>query len=445
MRRGSTEIRTWYSDVPSNVSIPTITGFLVLIVAVFGFGAWAGTAPIDGAVVAPGTFVATGQNKHVQHLEGGVIDEILVREGDVVEPGQTMIRLDETAPKAQLRRLVLRLFGLKAMEARLHAAAELKEEIAFADDLTATTTDPDIHEIIGVQRVTFQTRRDTLTSQIEVHQRGIAALRERINGYQAQFNAIGDQLEYVAEEMEAKNELLRKGHLKKPEILALQRAQAKLEGEAGRLRAEIGDAKEQIARTERLIAHEKKVYVQEAVDQLQGVEGELQDVRQRIRSAQNVLDRVDIIAPVKGVVVALRYHTSGGVIEPGKDILELLPIGDELIIEAEVRPQDIENVKKGQEAVVRLSALSQRVTPMIPGEVIYVSADTLADERRGALSREDVYVARIRLDSAMAGELNFHPTPGMPTEVYIRTGERTFLTYLLQPVVNSMSRAFRES
>ena len=143
-------------------------------------------------------------------------------------------------------------------------------------------------------------------------------------------------------------------------------------------------------------------------------------------------------------LVLMKYFTPGGVIEAGKDILELLPIGDELIIEAQVRPQDIDNVKIGQEAIIRLNALNQRITPMIPGKVVYVSADTLPQDKKGVLSREDIYIARVRLDSVKAAEMNFYPTPGMPTEVYIKTGSRTFFEYIILPVVNSMSRAFRE-
>lgn len=442
----SKEVQLWYKDVPRNIRTPSFLGFGVLVVAVFGFAAWASTAPIDGAVVAPGSFVATGQNKIIQHLEGGIIREILVREGDLVDAGQTMIRLDETAPKAKLRRLTLRHSRQKATQTRLRAEAQFKSELAFPESLTTLASDPDIKAILDTQQLAFRARQDKLTSEIAVLKQGIAAFRERMTGSEAQLKAIGEQLAFIAEELKSKNALHEKGLLRKSEILALQRSEARLRGEAGRLRAEIGDVKERIARTERQITRTKYLQVQKAVEELHDVESELKDVREQIRAARNVVERIDLNAPVKGIVVKMRYHTSGGVIEPGKDILELLPVRDELIIEAQIRPQDIDNVRQGQEAYIRLTALSQRITPMIPGKVIYVSADTLPDDKKGRLAQQDVYVARIRLDAGRASEVDsFNPTPGMPTEVYIKTGQRTFFKYLTQPIIDSMSRAFRES
>ncbi|MGI9382527.1 MAG: HlyD family type I secretion periplasmic adaptor subunit [Methyloligellaceae bacterium] len=446
MTQSAKDTKLWYANVPRNINTPTKLGFVVIVVAVFGFTAWASTAPIDGAVVAPGSFVATGQNKIIQHLEGGIIREILVREGDLVEAGQTLIRLDETAPKAKLRRLYLRFSRQTATEARLRAEARFDSKISFPESLTSLASDPDIKALLDTQQLTFQARQDKLTSEIAVLRQGIAAFRERMTGSQSQLKAIGEQLAFIAEELKSKSVLHKKGLLRKSEILAIQRSEARLRGEAGRLRAEIGDVKERIARTERQITRTRYQQVEKAVEELHEVESEIKDIRERIRAARNVVERIDLNAPVKGIVIKMKYHTAGGVIEPGKDILELLPVRDELIIEAQIRPQDIDNVRKGQAAFIRLTALSQRVTPMLPGEVIYVSADTLPDDKKGRLSREDIYIARIRLDGNKAAEVEeFHPTPGMPTEVYIKTGQRTFFKYLTQPIIDSVSRAFRES
>ena len=174
--------------------------------------------------------------------------------------------------------------------------------------------------------------------------------------------------------------------------------------------------------------------------------GELVDVRERMLGAKGVLDRTRILAPVSGIVVKLRYHTQGGVVEAGKNIMELLPINDELIIEARLRPQDIDSVKHGQKAMVRLTALSQRITPMISGDVIYLSADTLADEKKSQqVGPTDIYIVRVKLNSEERRKIpDFSPTPGMPAEVYIKTSERTFFQYIVKPIQDSMSRAFRE-
>jgi HlyD family secretion protein len=228
--------------------------------------------------------------------------------------------------------------------------------------------------------------------------------------------------------------------------MVLQRSRANLEGEVGRIMGDIGDAKERIARSHEQINGVRKTAIKTAVEQMHEVRGELVDVRERMASAKGILDRVRITAPVRGVVVKLRYHTQGGVIEAGKNIMEILPIQEELIIEARVRPQDIDSVKHGQHAMVRLTALNQRITPMVSGDVIYLSADTLADEKKSQqVGPTDVYIVRVKLNSAEALSVpGFSPTPGMPAEVYIKTSERTFFQYLAKPIHDSMVRAFRE-
>jgi HlyD family secretion protein len=202
-----------------------------------------------------------------------------------------------------------------------------------------------------------------------------------------------------------------------------------------------------MARGREQIAAARKAAIKTAVEQLHDVRAELGDVRERIRTARGVLDRIQIVAPVRGVVVKLRYHTPGGVIEAGKNIMEILPLQTEVIIEARIRPQDIDHVKRGQHAMVRLTALNQRLTPIIAGQVVYVSADAVPDEKKGVQQApSDIYLARIALDPKEATSIPaFTPTPGMPAEVYITTSERTFFEYLTRPIRDSMARAFREN
>jgi len=446
MAPGTLKERPWYADIPRSARTPTLLGIVILGVSVLGFGVWGGTAPIAGAVVASGMFVATGQNKIIQHLEGGVIREIAVREGDRVQPGQILLHLDETAPRAELRRLELRHLRLLAMDARLQAEMREQSDISFPSDILAAPDDPDAITIVENQRLTFEARRKALDSEIATIREGINALQERINGSKIQVAGVHEQLKLLNEEIEAKNHLLKSGYVRKPELLVLQRAYANLQGEVGRLQGEMGDARERIARANEQIVGARKTAIKTAVEQLHEVRSELNDVRERIRSARGVLDRVDITAPVKGVVVKLRYHTAGGVIEAGKNIMELLPLDAELIIEVRIRPQDIDSVRRGQHAMVRLTALSQRITPMISGEVIYLSADALPDEKKGTQQAQtDIYVARVKLDALEASALHgFTPTPGMPADVFITTVERTFFEYLTKPIRDSMARAFRE-
>jgi HlyD family secretion protein len=446
MSYGSAGGQLWYADIPRSARTPILFGIVVLTVSVLGFGVWGGTAPIAGAVVTSGMFTATGQNQIIQHLEGGVIREIAVREGDIVEPGQVLIYLDETAPKAELRRLELRHARLTAMDTRLTTEMREGTELSFPSTIVAAAQDADIATILDNQKLAFEARRQMMESEIATVKDGINALQERVEGSKIQIAGVREQLRLLDEEIEAKSHLLKSGYVRKPELLALQRAYANLQGEVGRLQGEMGDAKERIARGWEQIAGVKKTAIKTVVEQLHDVRAELNDVRERIRSAKGVLDRIRIVAPVKGIVVKLRYHTPGGVIEAGKNIMEILPLQAELIIEVRVRPQDIDNVKREQHAMVRLTALSQRVTPMIAGKVIYVSADALPDEKKGTQqAQSDIYVARVKLDAIEAAAVHgFTPTPGMPAEVYITTSERTFFEYLTKPIRDSMARSFRE-
>jgi HlyD family secretion protein len=425
----------------------TLFGSVVIAGTVLGFGVWGGTAPIAGAVVASGIFVATGQNKVIQHLEGGVIREIAVREGDMVEPQQLLINLDDTAPKAELRRLQLRYTRLQAMDVRLKTEMQDNAELAFPADILEAAHDPDVALIIDSQKLTFEARRQSLNSEIATIKEGINALQERVEGARLQMTGVREQLRLLAEEIEAKSILLKSGFVRKPELLALQRAEANLQGELGRLQGEMGDARERMARGLEQIAAARKAAVKTAVEQLHDARAEFNDVRERIRTAKGVLERIQIVTPVKGVVIKLRYHTPGGVIEAGKNIMEILPVQAEVIIEVRVRPQDIDHVKRGQSAMVRLTALNQRLTPTVGGQVIYVSADAVPDEKKGAQQTpSDIYLARIALDPREAAAISgFTPTPGMPAEVYITTSERTFFEYLTKPIRDSMARAFREN
>lgn len=435
----------WYDSLPRSTRFPTIAGIIVMAIMVMGFGVWGNTAPIAGAVVASGVFVATGQNKIIQHLEGGVIRDIHVREGDSVEQGQLLIELDSTTANTELRRLFLRSVRLTAIDTRLQAEMRELPEVIFPDELTKLDG-TEVKEILESQKQTFMARRNNMNSDIAGINESINALNERIQGSKVQLDGVRRQIKFIAEEIETKQYLLQTGLVRKPELLVLQRTQANLEGEVGRIMGDIGDAKERIAKAVEQINGVRKTAIKTAVEQMHEVRGELVDVRERMQSAKGVLDRVRITAPVKGVVVKLRYHTQGGVIEAGKNIMEILPLKDELIIEARVRPQDIDSVKHGQHATVRLTALNQRITPMVSGEVIYLSADTLADERKSQqVGPTDIYIVRVKLNNSEAAAIpGFSPTPGMPAEVYIKTSERTFFQYVVKPIHDSMLRAFRE-
>ncbi|KFC75700.1 Type I secretion membrane fusion protein, HlyD [Bosea sp. LC85] len=437
----------WYADVPRKTRWAKLSGTVIILMTIMGFGVWGNTAPISGAVIAQGVFVTTGQNKTIQHLEGGVIREILVREGDVVTPGQVLVQLDDTSARAELRRHSLKQMRLEAVEARLNTEAAGRTQLEFPAHLLASRFDPDVAAMLQSQTATFVARQNNIANEISAQQKGVDGLEERIAGSKAQLTAVAQQSALLKEELAGKQALLERGYIRKPDVLALQRNAANLRGEAGRIGGDIGDARERIARAVEQIDGVRKTAIKAASEQLQDVSADLNDIRERIHTVKGVLDRARIVTPVKGTVVKLRYHTAGGVIEPGKSIMEIVSLQEELVIEARVRPQDIDKIKHSQIATVRLSALNQRTTPMINGRVIYISADALPDERqRGYPNTSDLYVVRVRLDhSSVAAIQDFQPTAGMPAEVYIQTKERTFFEYLMQPLKDSMTRAFRET
>lgn len=434
---------TWYEEVPRSIARQSVVGVILLVVCFGGFGIWAGFAPLAAAVIAQGSFVATGQNKIVQHLEGGVIKEILVSEGDHVIEGQSLVQLDETSALANERQLFLRRARLDAIVARLTAQSEVQQSLAFPSELTGSAVDPEIAEILASQRLNFEASQRKLNSEIELLNNNIAALEFRVGGYEAQQQALTLQIRFLQDEYAGKKKLYEQGLLRKPEISAIQRAMAEADGQSGRLAAEIDETRAQMARYRQQKQQTLAAYRQAALDELQSVEAELDSVREQSRAAENVLRRATINAPVSGTVVRLYYHTAGGVIESGKSIAEILPSDVPLIIEAQIPRTKIDAVRTGQEATVRLTALNQRTTPVLTGTVYYVSADALREQSIQEV--REIYLARVRLPPGELARVHgFLPTPGMPAEVLIQTAERTFFDYLSKPIRDSMNRAFRE-
>src|ERR1700704_4105416 len=454
MRAEKDSIGEWHRGVPLSAKWPIFTGLAILVVGLGCFGVWAGVAPLNSAVVAPGTFVATGQNKLVQHFEGGIIREIAVKDGDVVEANQILIRMDDTAANAKLRRLVLKKYRLIALKARLEAEMNSLETIEIPAAFSGSARDPEVKAILERQRAELRARRASLATEERLLGKQIGGLEESIRGYQAQVQSTKDRIALFAEELKDKNSLLGQQLVRKSDVLAVRRSEAGLGGELGEYLGRIADSKERVAQANERIAQLHSTALRDAIKELRETEADLDDVEEQIRAAQDVVDRVDVRSPVLGIVVKKNFHTQGGVISGGAAILELLPVGDERIIEAHVNPKDISHVSVGQQALVRLSALNQRITPMVGASVIYVAADALADQLQAKTeklaegdTRRDFYVVRVRLDQddILRRMPEFIPTPGMPADVYIKTGERTFFEYIMKPVFDSFSRAFRET
>ena len=432
----------WHDDVPRSVSRHIIFGVVLMLAAFGGFGIWATQAPLAAAVISQGSFIATGRNKIVQHLEGGIIKGIFVAEGDMVTAGQVLVRMDETAALGQERELFLRQARLEVVKARYLAQYEQADELVYPQHLAELRADIEIATMMEGQTLGFNVAMQGLRNDIALLERSIDALAIRASGYVSQLEATQLQLEIMQEELTDKQSLLDQGLIRRTDVNVVRRAIAEAEGQIGRLTAEIAEIEEVRGRYTAQIKQRVGEHRDQALDEVNLAEAELDGIREQVRTAQEVLRRVEITAPVSGTIVRLYYHTAGGVVESGKAIAEILPSDEPLIIEAQIPRTEIDSVKIGFPATIRLSALNQRTTPVLNGTVYYVSADTVSDAGEAA---QEVYVARISIvPQELQRVSGFSPTPGMPAEIMIQTAERTFVQYLAKPIVDSMSRAFRE-
>ncbi len=433
----------WYSEVPRSIRYHSIIGLSVLAASFGSFGIWAGTAPLASAIIAQGSFVATGNNKVVQHLEGGIIKDMRVSEGDVVKEGDVLLTLDPTAALSNDRMLKLRRLRLEAVVARLRAEAAGDKDLKIPAVVMAEASDPDVGSIIQSQNIVFRSKQVKLEEQLNLIDKNIASLVFRFKGYSGQKDSFERQLSLLTEERDSKARLVKVGYMRKTDLLAIERAMADAMGDISRLQGELNESEAEIAkfRQEAVIAVNSNK--QAALDALESADSDLDSVREQAREAQGVLERTVIRSPVNGTVIRAYYHTAGGVITTGKPIMEILPAHVPLIIEAQVLRTSIDQLHEGQTAAIRLSALNRRTTPVLNGKVFYVSADSI--EENAGLQTKDVYIVRVEIpDSEIAKVHGFHPVPGMPADVLIQTSERTFFEYITKPITDSMSRAFKE-
>jgi HlyD family secretion protein/epimerase transport system membrane fusion protein len=406
-----------------------------------GFGSWAVLAPLSSAAIAPGTVKVESNRRTVQHLEGGIIAELDVRDGDSVQAGQVLIHLDPTRPAANHEALLHQYRSWRATQARLVAERDGRARIDFGKELLSQRQDPRIAEILTDQARIFETRRRSHEGQIEIFKQRIEQVGSQIRGLRAQVTSADQQLALITEETADVDALVGKGLERKSRLLALRRQAALLEGSRGEDQAEIARAEQTIGETKLQMISLADRQAAEVADQLKDVQARLTEMEMNLRAALDVLRRTDVRAPIAGTVVDLRYFTVGGVIDPGAPILDIVPESDPLVIEARVSPLDIDVVHADQPAQVRLTAFKQRRTPTLTGRVIQVSADRLAPEQPGMA----FYKAEVKIDAGELARLEGASLyPGMPAEVLIGTGDRTFADYLLSPVLDSLARAFRE-
>ncbi len=421
---------------------PIVVGVWAMIILFGVFGIWSVTAPISSAVVARGQIVVFSNKKTIQHLEGGIISEILVKEGDLVTEGQPLLKLNDTSAKARSEMVLSQLRVAKASELRLLAERDDLPEVKFNDPRLQDIKNPEIVKIIQGQAQLFQSKRNALIGQVNVYKQKIDQLSNEINGLTSQEKSSESQLQLINEEIRTVQQLVDKGQGLKPRLLALKRNAAELEGDRGRFSSLIAKARQTITETELELINIKNEYLGKVVAELKDIQAQVADLEERLRAADDILQRTVIISPQTGRVNGLKYHTIGGVIPPGGVILDIVPQDDRMVLDAQVMVHDIDQVMPGLPAKVRVSSANAMAMPMIDGKVVRVSADRFVDE----VSRMPYYTARIELDEEMAKKFSKHVElyPGMQADVLIVTGGRTFMSYFLQPLHNSMIRAFRE-
>lgn len=413
----------------------------VIVLATIGvFGVWAFWAPMDSSALAPGTVVVKSYKKTVQHLDGGIVAKILVKDGDLVQEGQPLLILDDAQIKAQLEMARAQNITLAAQIARLRAERDQLNRIDYPESID-DASDPRTTEAKSAENNAFNSRKNAYEGEIAILYQRISQIDSKIKGLQGQVASKKQLIVSYAEEIRDLKELLAEGFADKQHLRELERNHALQSGEIAQLNAEIATNQMLISETRLQILQVQKQFQKEVADKLSEVQAQFNDTAERLAASRDKQGRIVIKAPAGGMVLGLSVHNENGVIAPGHPILDIVPQDAELVIEAQVSPMDIDRVTVGLQAEVRFSAFKQSKTPKMNGKVIQLSADHLIDEKTG----NAYYLARVELTPESRKDLGaLQLLPGMPAEVLINTGERTLFEYLAQPATNAIARAFIE-
>ncbi|MGU3494306.1 HlyD family type I secretion periplasmic adaptor subunit [Xanthobacteraceae bacterium A53D] len=430
------DTRTRDTKAYENPMGPARFGLLVVAGFVGAFLIWGAFAPLSGAAIAEGSLQAEGRRRSVQHPYGGVVQKIDVREGDRVSEGQVVMTLSDTDPRAKLDVLKAEWSALKAEEARLIAERDEKAEPAFDPAITGGS----LSQAVGNEIAIMRARARQHETSLGMLRQKRAQLGEQINGIRSQIAGLDRQRALLTDEMESVKKLLDQGLAPRTRMLTLERDFARIESEGGAKAADLARAQEAVGETELEITKQERTRITEITDQLRTVQSRLAELQPKLDAAADVLARTRVTAPATGSVVSLSVFTEGGVIQPGARLLDIVPDGSPLIVEARLHLSDVGEVKPGQPADVRLTGFTRSERPQIMGEVMTVSADSLTDERSGSgyysiqvrLNPDDVRNAKVRLHS------------GMPAQVVMETRPRTLADYLVSPLLDEVSGAFRE-
>lgn len=418
-----------------------LAGGLAIVLVLGSLGAWATFSNISGAVIASGTIVVESNTKRIQHLEGGIVAEILVEEGDTVAAGDPLLRLDSTDAQAEFSILDAARLELLAKIARLQAERDFSKDVVFDKDLMSRQADPEIAALLLGQRRLLQTQNAAIQGRLNQLDERIAQYDDEIKGLVAQQAAKDAQAAFITEELSDIASLIARGLVPKSRVSSLQREQARLGGESGQLSSEMAQVSGRISETRLQAIQITDDFRARALDELRDAEAQMSEYRERRNAVSARLRRTDIVAPRSGLVHELSVTTIGAVLAPGETVMQLVPKGDALVVEARVRPQDIDQISTGQSALLQFPNADSRLTPQINGVVTRISADL----NQPGGNEAPFYKVRLRLAEAEETKLGqLVLRPGMPVEAFLQTSERSPLNYFLKPFSDQLRHAFRE-
>ena len=416
-------------------------GFLTILALFGGFGGWAATTDLAGAVLAPGTIVVAGNIKKVQHPSGGVISKIFVKNGDTVKAGDVVVRLDETVTRASLQVITKQIDELTGRVARLKAERDDAPDVTFPSDLVARASEPDVAQIINGERGLFKSQVSTITAQKQQLSERVAGFQQEIAGNTAQSSTKAREIELIEKQLEGLERLESQRLVSAEKMMQMRRERTRIEGEMAQLTAAAGQSKGRIAEIEMQKLTIDSQSKSDTVKDLRESEGKIIELTERRIAAEDMLKRIDIRSPADGIVDQMTVFTVGGVINTAEPLMVIVPQNDQLVVQAKIAPHDIDQARSHKDAVVRFPAFNQRTTPSLNGTVSSISAELTKEQQ----TNMEYYIARIKIDDSEMKRLgDLQLVPGMPAEIQIRTSERSALSYLVKPLEDAFAKSFKE-
>ncbi|MGH1421479.1 MAG: HlyD family type I secretion periplasmic adaptor subunit [Hyphomonas sp.] len=417
-----------------------IIGWFAIISVFGGLVAWSVFAPFEGAVLTQGQISVESNQQAIQHLEGGIVREIFVREADYVEQGQQLLSLDATTTAAGLQALEARLFELLGTEARLLAERDKSTSLVLRESFADLADSPAMGAILSAQRSLLSARSDSRRTQTRILRQRVEQLETRIDGMTREISEKDAQILLLRDEIQRFEQLVAKGLAPEVRVLALRRELSEIEGMRQSLLSDISATRVQIGEALTEISKLSQTFQEDVLTQLRDVQTQIGELTEQRTAAVDRQTRLDIVAPRSGLVIGVRAHTIGGIVNPSEPIMYIVPEGDPLVAKVRVNPVDIDKISSGQKAVLHFTAFNQDETPKVVGHVSKISADALVDEATG----QSFYEVIVDIPSDALPSEQFTLVPGMPVDASLRTESRSVLSYLVKPLTDSMTRTFRE-